>query len=112
MHWVFADTCGPSPVAVCGGYSLVMTFRLLTAVVSLVGKHGLRVCKRQHLQLTGSRAQALELSYAMWDLSRSGIEPVSPVLAGGFFTTQPPGKPHPGGIFKMLNENCRGGLLY
>ena len=23
-----------------------------------------------------------------------GIEPASPVLAGGFFTTEPPGKPH------------------
>jgi len=29
----------------------------------------------------------------MWDLSGSGIEPVSPALAGGFFTTKPPGKP-------------------
>ena len=39
--WVFVDACGPSPVAMCGGYSLVMVFRLLTAVVSLVEKHGL-----------------------------------------------------------------------
>ena len=29
----------------------------------------------------------------MWDLPRSGIEPVSPVLAGRFFTTEPLGKP-------------------
>ena len=29
----------------------------------------------------------------MWDLPRSGIEPVSPAFAGGFFTTGPPGKP-------------------
>ena len=28
------------------------------------------------------------------DLSDSGIKPVSPALAGGFFTTAPPGKPH------------------
>ena len=28
----------------------------------------------------------------MWDLPRSGLEPMSPVLAGGFFTTGPPGK--------------------
>ena len=28
-----------------------------------------------------------------WDLSRSGIDPVSPALAGRFFTTEPPGKP-------------------
>ena len=27
----------------------------------------------------------------MWDLP--GIEPMSPALAGGFFTTEPPGKP-------------------
>ena len=29
----------------------------------------------------------------MWDLLESGIEPVSPPLAGRFFTTEPPGKP-------------------
>ena len=29
----------------------------------------------------------------MWDLPGSGLEPVSPALAGGFFTTEPPGKP-------------------
>ena len=27
------------------------------------------------------------------DLPNPGIEPMSPVLAGGFFTTEPPGKP-------------------
>ena len=29
----------------------------------------------------------------MWDLPESGIEPVSPALADGFFTPEPPGKP-------------------
>ena len=29
----------------------------------------------------------------MWDLPRSGIEPMSPASAGRFFTTEPPGKP-------------------
>ena len=28
------------------------------------------------------------------DLPNSGIEPTSPALAGGFFTTEPPGKPY------------------
>ena len=28
----------------------------------------------------------------MWDLSRPGLKPVSPALAGGFLTTAPPGK--------------------
>ena len=27
------------------------------------------------------------------DLPDSGMEPVSPALAGGFFTTEPPGEP-------------------
>jgi len=31
------------------------------------------------------------------DLSDPEIEPTSPVLAGGFFTTEPPGKPHTAG---------------
>ena len=31
----------------------------------------------------------------MWDLSRPGLEPVCPALAGGFSTTAPPGKPGP-----------------
>ena len=29
----------------------------------------------------------------MWDLPRSGTEPLSSALADGFFTTEPPGKP-------------------
>ena len=29
----------------------------------------------------------------MWDLPRPGMEPVSSALAGGFFTTEPPGSP-------------------
>ena len=29
----------------------------------------------------------------MWDLPGPGIESVSPALAGGFFTTESPGKP-------------------
>ena len=31
--------------------------------------------------------------HGMWDLPRSGIEPMSPARAGRFFTTEPPGKP-------------------
>ena len=29
----------------------------------------------------------------MWDLPRSGLDPVSPALADGFLTTVPPGMP-------------------
>ena len=31
--------------------------------------------------------------HSLWDLSGPGREPVSPELAGGFFTTEPPVKP-------------------
>ena len=34
-----------------------------------------------------------QLLLGMWDILGSGIEPVSPALAGRFFTTEPPGKP-------------------
>ena len=32
----------------------------------------------------------------MWELPGSGIELMSPALAGGFFTTEPPAKPPEG----------------
>ena len=31
---------------------------------------------------------------SLGDLPNPGFEPMSPILAGGFFTTEPPGKPH------------------
>ena len=44
---------------------------------------------------TGSAAvgHSLNCSVALWDPPRSGIEPVSPALAGGFFTPEPARKP-------------------
>ena len=35
----------------------------------------------------------------MWDLPDPGTEPVSPALAGGFFTIEPLGKPPPAQSF-------------
>ena len=37
----------------------------------------------------------------MWDLPGPGLEPVSPALAGGFLTTEPPGKPQKSFISRM-----------
>ena len=39
-------------------------------------------------------AHGTRLLCGMWDLPRPGLEPVSPALAGGFLTTEPPGKPY------------------
>jgi len=44
-------------------------------------------------RLSGCGSWAL-LLHSMWDLPGSGIKPVSLPLAGGFFTTEPPGKPY------------------
>ena len=45
------------------------------------------------------------LLHGMWDLPRSGFEPVSPAFTGGFFTIEPPGKPWDSVIFKnWVNE--------
>ena len=60
----------------------------LTIAASLVAEHRLQM---RRLSSCGSRAQLLR---GMWDLPRSGLEPVSPALAGRFSTTAPPGKPY------------------
>ena len=46
---------------------------------------------REH-RLSINDTQAMLLC-SMWDLPRSGIEPMSPALAGRFFTSELPGKP-------------------
>ena len=93
---------GFSLVAARGGYSLAVLGFL--AAASLIVEHGPQGVRLQYLQYMGSvvvvqtqhrlnscgaRAQLL---LGRWDLPGPGIEPVSPALAGGFFTTEPPGK--------------------
>ena len=60
---------GFSPVAVSGGSSLQWFS-----------------CFRAWAPQCGAWVQLLR---GMWDLPRSGIEPVSPAMAGRFFTTEP-----------------------
>ena len=80
-----------SVVAASGGCSLVAAPGL--PVACLVVAQSLISCGSQALQhrlnSTGARAQLFQ---GLWDLSGSGIESVSPTLAGRFFTTEPPGK--------------------
>ena len=56
---------------------------------------GFRSCRSGTLEhrrkSCGTRAQLL---CSTWDLSGSRIKPMSPALAGGFSTTEPPGKPN------------------
>ena len=80
-----------------GGLLFVAVCGLLIEAASLVVEHGLQA---RRLSSCGARTQLLR---GMWDLPGPGIEPVSPALAGGFFTTAPPGKS------QMLNLKA---LLY
>ena len=84
-----------------GSDSLVVVRRLLTGGFSCLGvwapvtpARGLGSCSSwaPGHRLNSCGSQAL-LHRGMWGLPRSGMEPVSPALAGGFFTTDPPGKP-------------------
>ena len=63
----------------------------------LVAEHGFQGTWAQQVQLqsTGSVVVTHRLLFFhnMQDLPRPGIKLASPALAGGFFTTQPPGKP-------------------
>ena len=63
-------------------YSVVLVLRLLVAVASLVGAHGLGA---HGLHCWGARAQ---LPHHTWDPPGPGIKPMS--LVEGFFTTEPP----------------------
>ena len=49
---------------------------------------------------------------SLGDLPGPGIEPASPALAGGFFTTEPPGKPSYLDLLLMVILNILPFLLY
>ena len=70
----------------CVGFSLQWFLSLLSTGFSCYGSWAWDLAG---FSSCGPWAQLLQ---AMWNLSRSGIEPVSPALVGGFFTTEPPGK--------------------
>ena len=75
------------------GLLFVVVCGLLIAVASLTAACGLSSCGSWALEHSLSSCGAwASLLHGMWHLPRPGIEPVSPVLAGGFLTTAPPGK--------------------
>ena len=75
--------------SICGkwGPLFIVVHGPLAIAASLVAEHRLQM---RRLSNCGSWAQLLR---GMWDLSKPGLEPVSPALAGRFSTTAPPGKP-------------------
>ena len=96
---------GFSLVSASGGYSPVALQELLTAAAPLVcctgskaqasaaAAHGLSGCRSRALKLRLNSCGAWAHLLSVWDSSRSGTELMSPALAGGLFTTEPPGNP-------------------
>ena len=75
----------------CTGFSLVAVHGLLMVATSLIAEHGLEGSWASVVTVHGLRFPS-----GMWDLPTSGTESVSPVLAGRFFITEPPGKTYKG----------------
>ena len=106
LCWVLVAAGGLSLVAAVGLLFLVIC-RLRIEVASFVAEHGLQGTWASVVaasKLSNFSSQALEhrlsscgsgaqLPHSMWDLPGPEIEPVSPALADGFFTTEPPWKP-------------------
>ena len=87
---------GFSLVGASGGYSPAAVCRLRVAVAPPVAEHGLCSAWASAAAILEHRPSScstrLSCSKVCGYLPGSGIESVSPALAGGFFTTEPPGK--------------------
>ena len=73
------------------GYFLVVVRGLLIGVASLVAERGIWSPWASIMAVRGLRScgPQASLPLSMWNLPRSGIEPMPPALAGGLFTTEP-----------------------
>ena len=80
----------------CVGFSLVAVSSVALSCSMWTYCSGFTCCRTQalgHAGFSSCGTWTCSLLGGVWDLRRPGIEPVSPVLAGGFVTTEPPGKP-------------------
>ena len=86
----------------CGKWRLLFTYGMKPS--HCCGFSWCRARALQHMDFSSCGSRALEprhsscstwalLLHNMWDLPGPGVEPLSPTLAGRFFTTEPPGKP-------------------
>ena len=72
--------------------SLIVARRGLLSIVVCELLVAVASCIVEHRFFSSCDPRAL-LLHGMFSLPGSGIEPVSPALAGGFFTTEPTRKP-------------------
>ena len=112
---------GYSLVALCsGGYSLdhcaMISLQWFLSLWSTGLRHASFSSCSTKLRSCGSRAPEHRFSncgtptyllHGIWDLSGQGIKPVSPALAGGFLTTESPGKPFIAWWLKGKGSTCQ-----
>ena len=106
--YLFISGCAGS--SLLRGLSLVAVRGLLIVMASLVAERGLSGvwissfgsrALEHRLNSCGAQAQLL---CSICHLPRPGTEPMPPALAGGFFTTEPPGKPSFKQIYIWLHQ--------
>ena len=121
LCWVFVAS-GLSSSWASGCCPPIAARGLLIVVAPLVAEHRLQGTRASAAVACGLRScgsRALEHRFnscgvwaeshcGTWDLPGPGIEPASPASAGGFFTTEPPGKSS--SLFSILIF-AHGGLL-
>ena len=90
-EWGLLTSCG-TQASHCDGFSSCGAQAVGTQVSAAAGR-GLSGCGSLALEhrLNSCGAWAWLLC-SLWDPPGPGLEPVPPALAGGFFTTEPPGK--------------------
>ena len=82
-----------------------MGSRARASVVEVPGLHSCSSQALEHrLNSLGTRAWLLR---ALWAVPKPGIKPVSPALAGRFFTPEPQGNPHLNFFFMHFKVSCR-----
>ena len=98
-------------IFICAIMEFIHSTIFLTKVASLTADHSSygSWALEHWLSICGLWAQLL---CSMWDLPRPRIKPVSPALAGGFFTTKPPGKPGKHFFFFFASEYLISAYLY
>ena len=82
----------------CWGDTGSMRLGLLACELSICGSQA-----REHS--LNNNCAWVYLLFGMWDLPRSGIEPLSPALAARFSSTEPPGKSKCEGIKNIVTTS-------
>ena len=93
LCWVFISLCRLSLVVASGGYSSLWYSGFSLQWLLLLRSTGFMVHKFQYVAHGLSCSSWAWLLCGMWNPPGTGIEPVSPALAGWFLFTAPQGSP-------------------